>query len=170
MKVLSISILALVCFTASAAHARAELTTVENTDTLSIATFLPASAPPSAAPYAEIIADLSAEHGVPAELVAAVIQVESGYQERALSPKGAMGLMQLTPETARRFEVADPFDPRQNIDGGIRFLKTLLNRFPLRLALAAYNAGEATVRRFRGIPPYAETRDYVARILRLVRK
>ena len=125
---------------------------------------------PASAPYADLVADLSAQHGVPANLVHAVIQVESGYRERARSPRGAMGLMQLTPDTARRFDVSDPFDPRQNIDGGIRFLKTLLDRFPLKLALAAYNAGEATVRRFRGVPPYAETRDYVARILRLVRK
>jgi soluble lytic murein transglycosylase-like protein len=74
------------------------------------------------------------------------------------------------PETARQFNVEDPFDPRQNIEGGIRYLKTLLDRFPLKLALAAYNAGEGAVRRFRGIPPYAETRGYVARILKLTRQ
>jgi transglycosylase-like protein with SLT domain len=122
----------------------------------------------SGAPYEELIDSLSAQHGVPADLVHAVIQVESGYQQHARSRKGAMGLMQLMPETARRFDVADPYDPRQNIDGGIRYLKTLLGRFPLQVALAAYNAGEAAVQRFSGIPPYAETRDYVARILRLV--
>jgi soluble lytic murein transglycosylase-like protein len=125
-------------------------------------------APAVVVPYGDIIDSVSAKHGVSAELVRAVIRVESGYQQRARSRKGAMGLMQLMPETARRFSVADPYDPRQNIEGGIRYLKTLLDRFPLRLALAAYNAGEAAIDRFSGIPPYAETRDYVARILHLV--
>jgi soluble lytic murein transglycosylase-like protein len=121
-------------------------------------------------PYGDLIESLSATHGVPANLVHALVQVESGYQERAISRTGAMGLMQLMPATARRFNVEDPFDPRQNLDGGIRYLKTLLDQFPLKMALAAYNAGETAVRRFRGVPPYAETRGYVARILRLVRK
>ena len=120
--------------------------------------------------YDDIIERASATHGVPANLVHALIQVESGYDERAVSRTGAIGLMQLMPETARQFNVDDPYDPRQNIDGGVRYLKTLLDRFPLKLALAAYNAGEGAVRRFRGIPPYAETRGYVARILKLVRK
>jgi soluble lytic murein transglycosylase-like protein len=120
------------------------------------------------APYGEIIDRFSAEHHVDARLVRAMITVESGYQERAHSRKGAMGLMQLMPETARRFNVTDPYNPQANIEGGIRYLKTLLDRFPERLALAAYNAGEAAVERFRGIPPYAETRDYVTRVLRIV--
>ena len=120
-------------------------------------------------PYGEIIDSVSAAHGVPAQLVRAVIKVESDYQERARSLKGAMGLMQLMPDTARRFSVADPYNPRQNLEGGITYLKTLLDRFPTTsLALAAYNAGEAAVDRFRGIPPYAETRDYVSRILRIL--
>ena len=76
--------------------------------------------------------------------------------------------MQLMPATARRFNVKDPYNPQANIEGGIRYLRVLLDRFPERLALAAYNAGEAAVERFRGIPPYAETRDYVTRVLRLV--
>jgi soluble lytic murein transglycosylase-like protein len=122
-----------------------------------------------AGPYSEIIDKVAAEQGVPAKLVHAVIKVESDYRERARSRKGAMGLMQLMPETARRFAVADPYNPRQNIEGGIKYLKTLLDRFPTTgLALAAYNAGEAAVDRFRGIPPYAETRDYVSRILRIL--
>jgi soluble lytic murein transglycosylase-like protein len=112
---------------------------------------------------------VSAANEVPAQLVRAVIKVESNYQERARSRKGAMGLMQLMPDTARRFSVADPYNPRQNIEGGTRYLKTLLDRFPtLGLALAAYNAGEAAVDRFRGIPPYAETQNYVSQILRLL--
>jgi soluble lytic murein transglycosylase-like protein len=122
-----------------------------------------------AGPYGEIIDSVAAQHGVPARLVRAVIKVESDYQERARSRKGAMGLMQLMPETAKRFSVADPYNPRQNIEGGIKYLKTLLDRFPSTgLALAAYNAGENAVDRFRGIPPYAETRDYVSHILRIL--
>jgi len=101
-------------------------------------------------------------------LVGAVIKVESGFQTRARSPKGAMGLMQLMPDTARRYAVGRPYDPATNIDAGTRHLRSLLDRFPLDLALAAYNAGEATVSRFQGIPPYPETRDYVARILKLI--
>jgi soluble lytic murein transglycosylase-like protein len=119
-------------------------------------------------PFAEIIDRLSATHRVDARLVRAMISVESGYQQRARSPKGAMGLMQLMPATARRFNVTDPYNPQANIEGGIKYLRVLLDRFPERLALAAYNAGEAAVERFRGIPPYAETRDYVTRVLRLV--
>ncbi len=122
-----------------------------------------------AVPYGEIIDAMSAANDVPADLVRAVIKVESNYQERARSRKGAMGLMQLMPDTAKRFAVADPYNPRQNIEGGIKYLRTLLDRFPtIALALAAYNAGEAAVDRFRGIPPYAETRDYVTRILRML--
>ena len=79
-----------------------------------------------------------------------------------------MGLMQLMPETARQYAVTNPYDPASNIEAGIKHLKSLLDRFPLSLALAAYNAGEAAVERFRGIPPYQETRDYVSRILQLV--
>lgn len=121
-----------------------------------------------AVPYGEIIDQVSAAHHVDARLVRAMIKVESGYQERARSRKGAMGLMQLMPDTARRFKVTDPYNPQANIEGGITYLKTLLDRFPERLALAAYNAGEAAVERFRGIPPYAETRDYVTRVLQIV--
>lgn len=130
-----------------------------------------AAPPPPAAPagqYAEIIDQIAAEQGVDARLVRAVIQVESGYSARARSPKGAMGLMQLMPETARQYAVTDPYDARANIDAGIRHLKSLMQRLPLALALAAYNAGEAAVQRFGGMPPYAETRDYVSRILGLV--
>ena len=119
-------------------------------------------------PYAEIIDRVAAREGVDARLVRAVIEVESGYRPRARSPKGAMGLMQLMPATARQYAVTNPYDPAANIEAGIKHLKSLLARFPPALALAAYNAGDAAVERFRGIPPYAETRNYVSRILQIV--
>jgi soluble lytic murein transglycosylase-like protein len=118
-------------------------------------------------PYAEIIEQVAAANGVDAKLVKALIQVESAFQPNAKSPKGAMGLMQLMPRTARQYALADPFDARANIEAGIRHLKSLLDRFPVKLALAAYNAGESAVQRFGGVPPYAETRAYVTRILSL---
>jgi soluble lytic murein transglycosylase-like protein len=118
-------------------------------------------------PYSEIIDKVAAQHGVDARLVKALIQVESAFQPTAKSAKGAMGLMQLMPQTARQYAVTDPFDARANIDAGIRHLKSLLDRLPVNLALAAYNAGEAAVQRFGGVPPYAETRAYVSRILSL---
>ncbi len=127
-----------------------------------------ASEPSSPVPYAEIIDEAASRVGVDPRLVRAVIQVESAYQASARSRKGAMGLMQLMPETARRYAVADPYDPGANIDAGIRHLRSLLDRFELSLALAAYNAGEAAVERFRGIPPYAETQRYVRQVLRLL--
>ena len=118
--------------------------------------------------YDPIIERISARHGVPASLVRAIIQVESAYERRARSPKGAMGLMQLMPATARQYAVADPYDPESNIDAGTRHLKALLEHLPLQLALAAYNAGEAAVQRFGTVPPYPETREYVARVLALL--
>jgi soluble lytic murein transglycosylase-like protein len=119
-------------------------------------------------PYGEIIDRVAKEQGVDAKLVRAVIQVESAYQQRARSRKGAIGLMQLMPQTARQYAVEDPYDPASNIEAGIKHLRMLLERWPRELALAAYNAGEAAVQRFRGVPPYPETRAYVARILQLV--
>ena len=113
--------------------------------------------------YQGVIDEAAARHGVDANLVRAVIQVESAYRAQARSRKGAIGLMQLMPDTARRFAVKNPYDPVANIEGGIKYLKFLLDRFDSvePLALAAYNAGEAAVERFRGVPPYAETRNYV---------
>jgi hypothetical protein len=120
--------------------------------------------------YNSIIDRVAAEQGVDPRLVHAVIEVESNYQERARSPKGAKGLMQLMPETARQYAVRDPYDPVANIEAGIKHLKSLLARYTqnLSLALAAYNAGEGAVDRFGGIPPYPETRNYVSRILKLL--
>ena len=119
--------------------------------------------------YDPIIESASDRHGVDARLVKAVIQVESAFKPRARSHKGAMGLMQLMPQTARQYKARNLYDPKSNIEAGTRHLKKLLSEFELPLALAAYNAGEAAVRRFGGIPPYAETQAYVARILGLLR-
>jgi hypothetical protein len=118
--------------------------------------------------YVTEIRNASARHGVPEGLVSAVIRVESGFNPRAVSPKGARGLMQLMPGTASLLGVRDAFDPRENIEGGVRHLRGLLDRYSLPLALAAYNAGEQAVTNHRGIPPYPETRNYVARILSLL--
>jgi soluble lytic murein transglycosylase len=122
--------------------------------------------PPDAA-LARTIQHAAIEAGVDPALVTAVAHVESGYDRLAVSPKGAQGLMQLMPDTARRFSVADPFDAAQNLSGGARYLATLLARYDdLSLALAAYNAGEAAVERHgRRIPPYPETQAYVPRVL-----
>ncbi len=119
-----------------------------------------------------LVEELSPEYGLDANLVAAVIDTESGFQPRALSPRGARGLMQLLPSTARRFGVKDIWDPEDNLRGGMGYLRWLLAWFRGDLAkvLAAYNAGEQSVIRYRGVPPYAETRGYVRRILRLYEK
>ena len=119
--------------------------------------------------YAEAIREAAGRYGVPEKLVSAVIRVESAFNPRAVSRKGAQGLMQLMPATAAQLGVRDSFDPRENIDGGVRHLRGLIDRFSnsLPLALAAYNAGERAVTTYRGIPPYAETRDYVTRVLYL---
>ena len=113
-----------------------------------------------------LIDRIARKHGMDPELVKAVASVESNYNPRAISPKGALGVMQLLPATAERFGVANAYDPAQNIEGGVRYLKFLRNQFPgdLSLVLAAYNAGENAVRRHGGIPPYRETRDYLHRI------
>jgi len=119
-------------------------------------------------PFRDLIAAAAERHGVSPRLLEAMILVESNFERRARSRRGAMGLMQLMPTTARQYAVANPYDPKSNIEAGARHMRTLLDRFEVSLALAAYNAGEGAVRRFGGIPPYPETRDYVRRILRLV--
>ena len=114
-----------------------------------------------------LIRQVATSMEVDPKLLEALVETESKFDPYAVSRKGAMGLMQLMPETARRFEVANVFDPRQNLEGGTRYLKELLDRYDdTALALAAYNAGEDAVDRYRGIPPYRETRGYVSRILR----
>ena len=128
--------------------------------------FQPATAP---GPYHKLINAAAKSADIQADLVHAVVLVESAYNPGALSPKGAQGLMQLMPATAARYTVTNPYDPAQNLRAGSRHLRHLLAEFDndLKLALAAYNAGAEAVRRNRnGIPPYPETRDYVKRVVR----
>jgi soluble lytic murein transglycosylase-like protein len=122
----------------------------------------------AARPYAELISSIAATHHLDARLVHAVIEEESNYQPRARSKKGARGLMQLMPETARQYGVRNSYDPKANLEAGVRHLKDLMSRLDLPVALAAYNAGEATVRRYGGLPPFPETQAYVSNILRRV--
>jgi soluble lytic murein transglycosylase-like protein len=126
------------------------------------------TAAPAAAPadIDKLVEQTASRFQVDPDLVKAVIRVESGFDAKAVSSKGAMGLMQLVPATAQRFGVANPFDPKQNIEGGVNYLKYLLDLFggDLNLSLAAYNAGEHTVQRSGGIPAIPETQNYVRRV------
>jgi soluble lytic murein transglycosylase-like protein len=121
----------------------------------------------SSASYDNLIRSASDRHNVDADLIRAVIKVESDFDSSARSHKGATGLMQLMPETARLHNVLDLFDPGANIDGGVRHLKLLLGRYQgdVELSLAAYNAGIKAVEKHGGIPPFVETREYVRRVL-----
>jgi soluble lytic murein transglycosylase len=173
-------VLALGVATGSAAHAAIYVSwgadgSAMYTDAPTKADYKPLPAfglPPSAdvfhGQYADLIQRIASEYSVDPALVRAIIRVESNFQPAAVSRKGAQGLMQLMPATADRFAVANAFDPAENIRGGVRYLRTLLDMFPgqLTLALAAYNAGENAVTRFKGVPPYPETRDYVNRVLK----
>ena len=129
---------------------------------------------PAAVPRPEPAGDLAAQaakkYYLPDSFVRSVMKAESGFQPNAISPKGAIGLMQLMPETARLLGV-DPRDPRQNAEGGAQYLRDLLARYEsepnqVLLALAAYNAGPAAVDRYHGVPPYRETREYILRVLK----
>jgi soluble lytic murein transglycosylase-like protein len=112
---------------------------------------------------------VAARVGLDRKLAHAVVSIESNYDPRAISPKGAMGLMQLMPSVARDYELADPFDPEKNLEAGMKHLRSLLARFDPSRALAAYNAGIGAVTKYGRVPPYRETQDYVRRILALVK-
>jgi soluble lytic murein transglycosylase-like protein len=116
----------------------------------------------------EAVERIASEHSLPPQLIHSVIKVESNYNPHAVSVKGAQGLMQLIPDTARRFGVRDAFNPVENIQGGAKYLRYLLDLYDgnYPLALAAYNAGEAAVAKYGGIPPYAETQNYVIQVRR----
>ena len=120
----------------------------------------------AARPFADLISTVAAAHDVDLRLVHAVIEQESNYQARARSRKGARGLMQLMPATARQYGVRNSYDPKANLEAGVRHLKDLLSRLDLPTALAAYNAGEGTIQRYGGLPPFPETQSYVRSILR----
>ncbi len=142
---------------------------VAATDVLAIEpedTFGPAAEELPRTPFDTHIRAAARKHGVEEKLISSVIAVESNFDPRAVSRKNARGLMQLMPETARRFGVTDVFDPAQNIDAGTRYLRELLDRYAgdLALALAAYNAGPDRVTQYRGVPPFSETRAYVRRV------
>jgi membrane-bound lytic murein transglycosylase MltF len=127
-----------------------------------------ATRPASTQNLDEVVSSISSQHHLDPDLVNSVIRAESGFNPRAVSPKGAQGLMQLMPKTASQLGVPNPFDPQSNVEGGARYLRELLERynFDLVKALAAYNAGPQRVEQYRGVPPYYETRAYVARIVR----
>jgi soluble lytic murein transglycosylase-like protein len=132
---------------------------------------VPAAARTSEGEIGRIVVAAAARRNVDPALIEAVIENESGFDDRALSKAGAQGLMQLMPGTAAGLGVRDPYDARQNVDGGARYLRSLLDRFgSVRLALAAYNAGPHAVERFGGVPPYAQTREYVERVLSSYRR
>ena len=127
-----------------------------------------AAATPDSTAFDPLIERIAGEQSLSPALLRAVIKAESNFHPEVVSPKGAMGLMQLMPATAASLGVSNPFDPAQNIDGGARYLRQLLDQFggDQRQALAAYNAGPGAVLRYHGVPPFPETRQYVERVLR----
>lgn len=130
-------------------------------------TMLKYSSKVNPAEYETIIKTSAARYGINPSLIKAVIHAESGYDPNAVSRKGASGLMQLMPGTAKTLKVSNSFDPKDNVEGGVKYLKFLLDTFKgdVSLALAAYNAGLSNVAKYGGIPPYAETRTYVNKVL-----
>jgi soluble lytic murein transglycosylase-like protein len=136
---------------------------------------LPASILPIVATTADalhaLVDEAAIRYGVDVKLARALVKVESNFEPKAVSPKGAQGLMQIMPSVAKQYAVKDVFDPAENLDVGMRLLRTLLDRYKndVRTALAAYNAGLLAVAKYGGVPPYRETQDYVQRIMTLSR-
>lgn len=123
-------------------------------------------APLDSRPFAALIETVALKHGVDPELVHAVVQAESNYRPGAKSQVGARGLMQVMPATAKDFGVRNLYDPHNNLEAGVQYLKFLLDRFDVKRAIAAYNAGPGAVRKHRGIPPYRETQQYVRKVMK----
>ena len=126
-------------------------------------------APLSDSAIRALVDRVAAEVGLDGKLAHAVVRVESNYEPLAISPKGAMGLMQIMPVLMRQYDVADPFDPAGNLRAGMTHLRGLVQRLGLSRALAAYNAGESAVTRYGGIPPYRETENYVRKVIAALR-
>jgi len=128
----------------------------------------PSAAVANARRFDDLIGEAARFHGLNPALIKAVIKAESDFNPKAVSKKGAMGLMQIMPENFELLKVSDPFNPRQNIMGGSRYLKEMLTRFGrnLQLALAAYNAGPSAVEQYKAIPPFPETRRYIQKVMR----
>lgn len=147
-------------------HDQGEMVTYAVPRARAVRATTPADITPRSAAFDDYIEVHSAHQGVPPELVRAVIQVESAFNPHAVSPKGAMGLMQLMPATARELGVENPFVPEDNIRGGVAYLRQLLDRYDrnVELALAAYNAGPGSVERYGSVPPYRETQAYVKKV------
>lgn len=145
-----------------------EVPDVSSTPSFSVRTHFSPGQPVPSTPYGSLIFRLARDHGLNPALVAAIVRVESDFDPSALSNKGARGLLQLMPATAARFGVAEGqlYDPRHNLEAGVTYLASLVKRFDgdLPKALAAYNAGEAMVKRYGGVPPFRETRDYIRRV------
>lgn len=122
--------------------------------------------------YDRIIQKAALKHDVPNDLIHSIIHAESDYNSQAISPKGAIGLMQLMPETAKEYGVKNLYDPKENIEGGVKYLKDLIKIYNKKtdLVLAAYNAGHEAIKKFGGIPPYPETRNYIQKIMASYRK